>query len=67
MMRLMGWLRLESVEGKAHAAKWGKAQTMTEYAMVVALIAVVVYAAYLSLGKNVSSLVTKTGTSVSAS
>ena len=32
-----------------------KAQTMTEYIMIVSAIAVVVYGTYLALGNNVSS------------
>jgi Flp pilus assembly pilin Flp len=32
-----------------------KAQTMTEYVMIVAAIAVVVYGTYLALGNNISS------------
>ena len=33
-----------------------KAQTMTEYVLVLSAIAVVVYGVYLALGNNVSSL-----------
>jgi Flp pilus assembly pilin Flp len=32
-----------------------KAQTMTEYVMIVAAIAVVVYGTYLALGNNITS------------
>ena len=32
-----------------------KAQTMTEYVMIVAAIAVVVYGTYMALGNNISS------------
>jgi Flp pilus assembly pilin Flp len=32
-----------------------KAQTMTEYIMIVSAIAVVVYGTYLALGNNISS------------
>jgi len=67
MVRWMEWFSSERVEGRARVPRWSRAQTMAEYAMVVALVAVVVYAAYLSMGKNVSSLVTKTSTSMTSS
>jgi Flp pilus assembly pilin Flp len=67
MMRRMGWFRSGRVEDRAPAPRWSRAQTMAEYALVVALVAVVVYAAYLSMGKNVSSLVNKTSTSITSS
>jgi len=35
-----------------------KGQTMTEYAMILATIAIVCYVAYQSLGTNISTVVT---------
>ena len=34
----------------------GRAQTMTEYALILAAIAVVVYGVYASMGNNIGSL-----------
>jgi Flp pilus assembly pilin Flp len=39
---------------------------MAEYALVITLVAIAVYAAYTATGKNVSSLVNKTDTSITA-
>jgi len=67
MVRWIEWIRSKRAEDKLKVSRWSKAQTMTEYALVVALVAVVVYAAYQSMGKDVGSLVNKTSTSMSSS
>ncbi len=67
MVRWIERIRSKRTADKVKVSRWSKAQTMTEYALVVALVAVVVYAAYQSMGKDVSSLVTKTSTSMSSS
>lgn len=42
--------------------QWAKGQTMTEYVMIVATIAIVLIATYTVLGQNVTSLVNSTDT-----
>jgi Flp pilus assembly pilin Flp len=69
---MMRWLR-ERFGGKHFRTKsvgfsrWSIAQAMVEYAMVLALVAVAVYAAYTATGKDVSALVNKTDKSITAS
>jgi Flp pilus assembly pilin Flp len=36
--------------------EWHKAQTMTEYALILSAVAVVVYAGYQAMGGSISSL-----------
>jgi len=40
------------------AQNWQKGQTMTEYALILAAVAVVVYAGYKTMGTTISSLLT---------
>jgi Flp pilus assembly pilin Flp len=39
--------------------EWRKGQTMTEYALIMAAVAVVVFATYRVMGSNIGSLVNK--------
>jgi Flp pilus assembly pilin Flp len=50
-------LRL-SIRVREFAVRRFRGQTMTEYAMVLAAIAIAVFAAYKALGSSVSSLMT---------
>ena len=40
---------------------WTKGQTMTEYALIMAAVAVVCYAAYTTLGTDITNKVTTVG------
>jgi Flp pilus assembly pilin Flp len=40
------------------AQNWQKGQTMTEYALILAAVAVVVYAGYKTMGTSISGLLT---------
>lgn len=44
------------VKARERFVRFHRAQTMTEYALVLAAIAVAVYAAYKTLGSSISSL-----------
>jgi Flp pilus assembly pilin Flp len=41
------------------AKRTGKGQTMTEYALILAAVAIVVFITYEVMGQDISSLVTK--------
>ena len=40
------------------AQNWQKGQTMTEYALILAAVAVVVYAGYQTMGTKITALLT---------
>jgi Flp pilus assembly pilin Flp len=40
------------------AQNWHKGQTMTEYALILSAVAVVVYAGYKTMGSSISGLLT---------
>jgi len=40
------------------AQNWHKGQTMTEYALILSAVAVVVYAGYKTMGTTITSLLT---------
>ena len=40
------------------AQNWQKGQTMTEYALILAAVAVVVYAGYKTMGTSITSMLT---------
>ncbi len=40
------------------AQNWQKGQTMTEYALILAAVAVVVYAGYQTMGTSITGLLT---------
>ena len=40
----------------AKARKYGRGQTMTEYALILAAVAVVVYAGYQTMGSDIQTL-----------
>ena len=40
------------------AQNWQKGQTMTEYALILSAVAVVVYAGYKTMGTTITSLLT---------
>jgi Flp pilus assembly pilin Flp len=43
------------VRNREIIVKWRRAQTMTEYVLILAAIAIVVYGTYVALGNNISS------------
>lgn len=45
---------------------WGKGQTMTEYALIMAAVAVVVFVTYEVMGQDVNSLVNHVDKSLTA-
>lgn len=42
------------------AREWHKGQTMTEYALILSAVAVVVYLGYQTMGSSITSLLTTT-------
>jgi len=40
------------------AQNWSKGQTMTEYALILSAVAVVVYAGYKTMGTSITTLLT---------
>jgi Flp pilus assembly pilin Flp len=46
--------------------EWGKGQTMTEYALILSAVAVVVFVTYEVMGQDVNSLVNKVDKSLTA-
>jgi Flp pilus assembly pilin Flp len=40
------------------AQNWGRGQTMTEYALIMAAVSVVVYAGYKTMGTSITGLLT---------
>jgi len=46
------------------AQNWHKGQTMTEYALIMAAVAVVVYTGYQTMGTTIKSLLTTVDTSL---
>lgn len=46
--------------------KDGKGQTMTEYALILAAVAIVAYVTYQVMGQDIGSMVTKIDTALSA-
>jgi len=42
----------------ARVQNWGKGQTMTEYALIMAAVAVVVYVGYKTMGTSITGLLT---------
>jgi Flp pilus assembly pilin Flp len=60
-MRLKGGVKMESVtkmfvRARESVVRSTRGQTMTEYALILAAIAVVVYGTYRALGNNIGSL-----------
>jgi Flp pilus assembly pilin Flp len=50
---------------KAQMAR--KGQTMTEYALILAAVAIIVFAVYQVMGQNITTLVAKINTALSSS
>jgi Flp pilus assembly pilin Flp len=48
------------------AREWSRGQTMTEYAMILSAVAVVVFVTYQVMGQDVNSLVNKVDKSLTA-
>jgi len=46
--------------------RYGRGQTMTEYALIMAAIAVVVFVTYQKMGQNIGSLVNKVNTDLTS-
>jgi len=44
----------------------GRGQTMTEYALILAAVAVVVYVTYTTMGTDITALVTRVDTALTA-
>ena len=51
----MNWMTSMYVK----AREWHKGQTMTEYALILSAVAVVVFLAYQTLGQDIDTLLTK--------
>jgi Flp pilus assembly pilin Flp len=49
------------------AREWRKGQTMTEYALILAAVAIVVFVTYQVMGQDIGSMVNKINTSLTAS
>ncbi len=49
------------------AVRSSKAQTMTEYALILAAVAIVVYVTYQVMGQDIGSLVNKVDSALSSS
>ena len=47
-----------------HAREWCKGQTMTEYALILSAVAVIVYAGYQTMGNTITSLLSSVDTSL---
>lgn len=63
----MRWFSRWDAGRKGCASKWSRGQAMAEYAMVLVLVAIAVYAAYTATGQNVKSLVGRTNSSLASS
>jgi Flp pilus assembly pilin Flp len=46
------------------AQNWQKGQTMTEYALILSAVAVIVYAGYQTMGNTIKTLLTTVDTSL---
>ena len=46
------------------AREWHKGQTMTEYALIMSAVAVVVYLGYQTMGSTISALLSTTDASI---
>ena len=51
-------------KGFVKAREWQKGQTMTEYALILAAVAVVVYVGYQAMGTTITSLLSSVDTSL---
>ena len=49
------------------AREWRKGQTMTEYALILAAVAIVVFVTYQVMGNDIGSMVNKINTDLTAS
>jgi Flp pilus assembly pilin Flp len=49
------------------AREWREGQTMTEYALILAAVAIVVFVTYQVMGQDIGSMVNKINTSLTAS
>ena len=49
------------------AREWRKGQTMTEYALILAAVAIVVFVTYEVMGQDIGSMVNTIDTALSAS
>jgi len=49
------------------AREWRKGQTMTEYALILAAVAIVVFVTYEVMGQDIGSMVNKIDTALTAS
>ncbi len=50
------------VKGRELGKRFGEAQTMTEYALILAAVAIVVYVTYQVMGQDIGSLVNRVDT-----
>jgi len=49
------------------AREWRKGQTMTEYALILAAVSIVVFVTYEVMGQDIGSMVNKIDTALTAS
>lgn len=56
----MGWI----VRNYLFAREWSRGQTMTEYALILSAVAVIVYLGYQTMGSTISSLLNTTDGSI---
>ncbi len=52
----MGFVSKSYIRARESVLACGRGQTMTEYALILAAIAVVVYGVYAAMGNNIGSL-----------
>jgi Flp pilus assembly pilin Flp len=62
----MTFLTKSYIKANEAARKWSKGQTMTEYALIMAAIAVVVFAVYQTMGTDIETLVNSVNSSLTA-
>ncbi len=55
------------VKGRELGKRLGEAQTMTEYALILAAVAIVVYVTYQVMGQDIGSLVNRVDTLLTTS
>lgn len=53
------------VRARENARKYGRGQTMTEYALILAAVAIVAYITYQVMGQDIGSMVSKVDSALS--
>lgn len=62
----MNFLAKSYIKANEVRRKWSQGQTMTEYALIMAAIAVVVFAVYQTMGQDIETLVNSVNSSLTA-